>query len=467
MRRVFDIRPLHRPGPVPLPRPALARVPRPLCARRAAFLAVLAAGAGCRAVPLETAGDPATAIAQVDGIASALEQRFTRVQRAPRYAAARMRIARYAGAPSKLVNDTALWTAMRTTREGAEREQEAFSALAGGRYTFTERARAPLPVRVGDERHLVRLRHLGDDVWAWHTEVDHAVGTVSPEGGAAIFRGWFRATERPAAAVRADYRGAFPRTTAALGRLVTLDSVATRRDADGATLVTLRMQVRSQRLRDSFPHFAAWVARYVEPARYRYRLADGTGAEWWDAQAQDRVLTVRFRSRDGVLLPLGGGTRPLPDSLTLHVDALAKIGLFTVGVTAMRGSFVQRRLPGERSWALRFTEPPHWHLPLVAERLLATPLRRPFLGGGVQLLMGFRTGPQGQGLLFRHIDLAVEESAVVRWLGALGFTAISEHEGPADEEENRFVAELFHAVRDDLAALPRLPDWELSGSAGR
>lgn len=449
----------HAPAIVPRHRPA------PLCG--ALLLLPLAAGAGCRAVPLDTAADPAAAVAHVDGVASALEQRFTQVVRAPRYAAARMRIARYAGAPSKLVRDTALWTAMRTTREGAEREQEAFSALTGGRYTFTERARAPLPVRVGDERHLVRLRHLGGDVWGWHTEVDHAAGTIPPEGAGAFFRGWFRSLERPPAAIRADYRAAFPRTAAALGRLVTLDSVATRRDAEGATLVTLRMQLRSRQLRETFPHFAAFVARYVEPARYRYRLADGTGAEWWDARAEERVLTVRLRSRDGVLLPLGGGTRPLPDSVTLHVDAFAKLGLFTVGVSGMRGSFVQRRLAGERSWQLRFAEPPQWHLPLVAERLLAGPLRRPFLGGGVQLRLGFRTGPEGQALLFRHMDLAVEESPIVRWLGALGFTAVSEHEGPADEEENRFVAELFRAVRDDLAALPRLPDRELPGSAGR
>jgi hypothetical protein len=371
-------------------------------------------------VPLGVAADPATAIAHVDGIASALEQRFTRVLRTPRYSAARLRIARYAGAPSKLVDDTTLWTALRSTRDGAEREQEAVSALAGGRYRFTEQARAPLPVRVGDERHLVRLRQLGGNVWGWHTEVDHAVGQVAPEGGAALFTGWFRSTERPAAALRSDYRAAFPRTAAALGRLVTLDSVATQRDT----------------------------------------LADATGAEWWDARAEQRVLTVRFRSRDGVLLPLGGGTRPLPDSVTLHVEGFAKLGLFTVGVSGMRGSFVQRRLPGERSWFLRFAEPPHWHLPLVAERLLSAPLRRPFLGGGVQLRLGFRTGPQGQALLFRHTDLAVEESAIVRWLGALGFTALSEHEGPADEEENRFVAELFRAVRDDLAALPGLAGRE-------
>jgi hypothetical protein len=167
------------------------------------------------------------------------------------------------------------------------------------------------------------------------------------------------------------------------------------------------------------------------------------------------VLTERLRVRDGVLLPLGGGTRPLPDTVVLHADARAKVGLFSVGVSGMRGTFAIHRAAGERSWFLRFTEPPTWHLPLVAERLLATPLRRPFLGGGVQLRTGFRTGPQGQALLFRHIDLAVQESAIVRWLGNLGFTAVSEHEGAADEEEDRFLVELFRALRDDLTALSR------------
>ena len=33
-----------------------------------------------------------------------------------------------------------------------------------------------------------------------------------------------------------------------VGRLVTLDSIATQRDGEGATLVTLRMQVRARQL---------------------------------------------------------------------------------------------------------------------------------------------------------------------------------------------------------------------------
>ena len=443
--------------------PLRSRLPVPCTTRRRPLLLpVLAAipwlGA-CRAVPLEGTRDgattPAAAVAQAEALAAALEARFTRVYRAPRYATARLRIARYAGAPSKLVHDTTLWTASRTTREGAEREQEAFSSLVAGRYRFVEQARAPIPVRVGDERHLVRLRQLSGSEWGWHTEVEHAVGTITPEGAAALLRGWFRSLERPPAAIRADYRTAFPRTAQALGRLVTLDSIATQRDGEGATQVTLRLQVRARQLQATFPHFAEFIARYVEPARYRYRLADAAGTTWWDAQAADRVLTVRLRVRDGVLLPLGGGTRPLPDTVVLHADARAKVGLFSVGVSGMRGTFAIHRAAGERSWFLRFTEPPTWHLPLVAERLLATPLRRPFLGGGVQLRTGFRTGPQGQALLFRHIDLAVQESAIVRWLGNLGFTAVSEHEGAADEEEDRFLVELFRALRDDLTALSR------------
>jgi hypothetical protein len=434
--------------------PAVRRRPLLLLA-----LGTVAWGTGCRGVALEGARDgtttPAAAVAHTEALAAALEARFTRVYRAPRYAAARLRIARYAGAPSKLVNDTALWTAARTTREGAEREQEAFSSLVAGRYRFVEQPRAPVPVRVGDERHLVRLRQLSASEWGWHTEVEHAVGTITPEGAAALLRGWFRSLERTPGEIRADYRATFPRTAQALGRLVTLDSIATQRDGEGATQVTLRMQVRARQLQGTFPHFAAFIARYVEPARYRYRLADAAGTTWWDAQAADRVLTVRLRVRNGVLLPLGGGTRPLPDTVVLHADARAKVGLFSVGVSGMRGTFAIHRAAGERSWFLRFTEPPTWHLPLVAERLLATPLRRPFLGGGVQLRTGFRTGPQGQALLFRHIDLAVQESAIVRWLGNLGFTAVSEHEGAADEEEDRFLVELFRALRDDLTALSR------------
>ena len=49
-----------------------------------------------------------------------------------------------------------------------------------------------------------------------------------------------------------------------------------------------------------------------------------------------------------------------------------------------------------------------------------------------------------------HEDL---ESAVIRFLGGLSGSAFSEFDGPAEREENKFNAELFQAMREDLKGL--------------
>ena len=43
---------------------------------------------------------------------------------------------------------------------------------------------------------------------------------------------------------------------------------------------------------------------------------------------------------------------------------------------------------------------------------------------------------------------------MVRWLGALGGTAMGEFAGATEREQNRFVSELFAALQADLRALP-------------
>ncbi|MFY7923763.1 MAG: hypothetical protein ACOVSI_15255, partial [Gemmatimonas sp.] len=182
-------------------------------------------------------------------------------------------------------------------------------------------------------------------------------------------------------------------------------------------------------------------------------LADRRGNDWFDAQAANRVLTLRFRTKGGALQPLTGAARPMPDTLILNVDALAKIGVFSVGVSNMVGEFVHVSTPRERAWQIRFTREPKWHLPLMAERLLSSAIRHPFEGTGVSFRLGFRTGPSGQTISERVIDVAVRESAIMRWLGTLGFTAMSDFAGNVEEEENRFLVELFRGMRTDMEGL--------------
>jgi hypothetical protein len=437
-------------------------LPRTVTARRAAarsatamVLAVATAFAlgGCRAATLAYGPDLAAAKANAEAFATAFQTRFTNVVRTPKFRNARMRIARYAFAPSKLRNDTALWTGMRTTRTGADRDLEVQAGLSGTQYLFTARAAVPLPVRVGDSRHLIELEQLAGNDWAWRTRVDNAIGAMPPSRADDITRALFLSAERPAGALRADYRAALPRTTAALGRLLTIDSIATVPQSDGSTLVTLRITVSGDRLQRVFPAFAKYIRDYVEPARYRYRLSDRNGSDWFDAEARERVLTVRFRSHDGQLQPILGTARRMPDTLQIHVDALARISFFTVGVTNMQGEFVHTSTARERGWTMHFAKDPEWHLPLITERLLRSPLRRPFEGKGVHFSLGFRTGPENQTLLTREIDVTVRESAIMRVLGNLGFTAMSDFAGTVEDEESRFLADAMAAFRADVAGI--------------
>ena len=419
---------------------------------RAALLVTVTCATGCRSVVLAHGADPATARANADAFAAAIEHRFTSVARTPKFANARLRLGRYALAPSKLVGDTALWTSSRTNGTGPERELELGASLVNGRFSFVARPRVTLPSRTGDERHVIRLSALGGDDWLWSTQVDHAIGGLPPARADDIARALFASAERPASTVRADYRSAFPRTTQALGRMFTIDSLGTATQPDGSTLVAMHILTGSKGLKAGFPAFAKYVDKYIAPARYRFRLSDRTGADWFDAQGAASHVVIRFRSHDGELLPLTGPARRMPDSLLLNVDALAKIGLFTVGVTKMQGEFVHVSTPSERAWAMRFTKDPQWHLPLIAERLLRTPLRRPFTGEGMTFRLGLRSGPDGATLLGRTFNVTVRESAIMRFLGNLGFTAMSDYAGIVEEQENRFIAEAFQAMRADLRA---------------
>ena len=414
--------------------------------------AALALG-GCRAAVLAYGPDLATAKANADAFAAAIESRFTNVARSAKYSAARMRIARYAFAPSKLANDTAIWTGMQTTRAGVARDLESHGTLTGAQYVFTARPAVTMPTKIGDSRHLIELAPVAENDWGWRTRVDHAIGPMPPGRADDVTRALFFSAERPAAAVRADYQSVLPRTTAALGRLLTIDSIATTPQRDGSTLVTLQITVSGDRLKRGFPAFAKYISKYVEPASYRYRLTDRSGSDWFDADARNQVLTVRFRSHDGQLQPILGAARRMPDTLQIHVDALAKISLFTVGVTNMQGEFVHTKNARERGWAMRFTKDPEWHLPLITERLLRSPLHRPFEGKGVLFTLGLRTGPNGQTLLTRELDFTVRESAIMRFIGNLGFTAMSDFAGKAEEEESRFIAESMAAFRADISAL--------------
>ena len=142
----------------------------------------------------------------------------------------------------------------------------------------------------------------------------------------------------------------------------------------------------------------------------------------------------------------------MPDSLQMRVDASAKFLMFRVGVSEMVGELTAIRGAHERGWTMRFQRAPHWHFPLAVNHLISRTLDRPFEKGGMLFRIAVRDGEVGQSLIARRFDVAVQESAIVRWLGGLGGKAMDDFAGRAEVEENRFTAEALQALRADVAA---------------
>lgn len=415
---------------------------------------VLGSASACRGALSAYADSPPAAEQAADDFAAGILLRFSTPERDPSFGYARMRIARYALAPSKLVDDS-VWSKVTPARYAVV----AHGRYTGGRYVFTARPEVPLPSRLGDSRHAVELDTLPDGDWRWRTQVDHAVGRMTPHAMADILTALMRSAERPAEQIRADYRATLPRTTAALGRLATLDTVRTERQADGSTLVTLGIQLAPDRISAAFPNFARFLKKYVSPARYSYVLRDpslpGMHARdrWFVAEADRDLLMLRFRSRNGVLQPLDGPARAMPRSLALEARASAKVSMFTVGVTELFGRFTFVNTPTEVGWDIHFETEPEWDLPPVAGLLIRSPLQRPFQGDGSSLRLTMKRLPSGQTAIHRRTEVAVHESAVLRWLGNLGFTAMDDFAGKVELEEAQFTADAMRAMRADIAAL--------------
>jgi hypothetical protein len=430
--------------------------PAPRARLLATLLLATTTSVACRDAATAFGPSPATAAANARDVFAAMAMRFTNVQRAPRFARARGKLGRYALTPSKIYDDTSIWLPA-ATGAGDVRALTLEGSFAGGRYVFVPRAEVPLPSRLGESRHAMRLRRIGDNEYEWATAVDQGVGTGLRAAQLEDVYGALLASavrHGGDGAVRADYRAAFPRTAAALGQLFSLDGVRTTPAADGSAAVLVTVRLHPERLHARYPAFEQYVTKYVVPSRYHLTLRDGLRARWFDAAADRGVLTVLLRATpDGRMAPLDGPARAMPDSLTLTADFSTHILVFDVGVSDLKAAFVVRRTAHERGWQMRFATEPDWHLPLATRYLIRAPLRRPFANGGTTLLVTARDSAGAQTLLSRRLTMAVQESAILRFLGALGFTAMSDFAGQSETEENRFLADAFAAMRADAESL--------------
>ena len=427
----------------------LLRIPR-----SAAFvLAATLLATACRPAWDAFGTGPAQAQANGVALAEALHRRFLSVERSPFYSAARAKLGKRALSPSVVFDDTTAWT----SRPDAKNRFLMAEGVAtpDGHYRFTPRPNAPYPDRLADARHLTQLTKLArESEFEWRTSVDFALGSMTPADWGTFVRGLFASAEgRNDGDLRADVRSTLPRTTVALGRMFSLDTLHAQRLADGSTALTIFTTVHPGWLKVQFPQYAKFVDKYVSPSAYRIVLRDSRNSRWLDLKADNRWLAIKLRVMNGGLVPLDGAVRPMPDTLQLSMDASTKFSIFTIGFRGMQGSIVFLRSATERGWAMRFDKAPEWQLPLFTGSMLRTPLRRPFEQGGVVGKVSFRTGAGGQTWLSRDFRVAVQESAVIRFLGGFSGSAFSEFDGPAEQEENKFNAELFQAMRDDLKGL--------------
>ena len=377
--------------------------------------------------------------------------RFTNIQRPPKIIRARQQFGHYALTPSGVYNDTSIWLATAPDSSRLFGNEGYFSV---DRYIVVARLSNTPPDALTESREIVRLRRLAADDYEWFTNVDVALGRIPAKSIADVLAATLAAGEgRSPAAIRADYTTNFPRTTAALGRLFTLDTLRATVDAEGATTYEIAIRLTPEILKATMPHYAAYIDKYISKGQYRITLADKSGVHWLEAWAANYYMHFKMRSKDGHFAPLEGAVRQMPEALNIRIDIAMKILVFTVGWSDMTGEFNIINTPHERGWAMRFAKEPEWRLPLAVGRLLKSPLRRPFQGQGIPVRISIRDNPGAQTLLNRRGTLVVQESGILRFLNRLSGTAVGDFLGPSERQANRFNADAFRALRADVAAI--------------
>jgi hypothetical protein len=380
----------------------------------------------------------------------ALSVSFAPAEYDARYGGARQRMADNFLAPTALWRDSANWTVVTP----ATRTIFARGLFTGTHYRETAEATwPPLPAALGESRHRISLTPLGGDGrFRWETRVEWNLGTA-PAAGFERLAGLLALAATRSDGAAATWRAQLPRSSAALGRLFRIDSTRADRARDGTWLVTYAVRLVPDSAAREFPELARFVSRYIARSWFDLRLGDRRGARWMEAEARNLLLRVRVRvGPDGRLVPLLGPAGPLPDSLILTGDAFARGGFAGVGIRKIQGDFLLRRGHGRAGFSLRWNREPEWKFPFSVDRLISSALRAPFAGDGVAVDFGVEDGPGGRLLLVRALGGEFQESWLVRWMGALAGSVFGSWTGKVEPDANRFIAEAFAALRDDVRA---------------
>ncbi len=441
MKRLL-YRPPRRPPPMRRP----TRLPVAF-----ALLALWGAALGCRSVPPRLGTTGPEAIVTADGVFGSIATRFSTVTRDPKARIARQRIARQALTPAALFNDTAawLWSAGPDLRSISWR-----GTVEGRAMHFRAAGNLHMPARAGEGLHHLQLRRLGDGAYEWTANVDLGIGAATPANVAAIPAAFIAAGERAdLAAARAEIATAFPRSAQTWGRLFSVQALRSEPDGSGAWRQRHTITLHTDRAARTYPRFGKWLAEYISPVRMHLRLRQD-GRTWFDFTLRGDTMTLAFRSRNGTLLPLEGGDMPMPDTVRMETDFSTRLLIFRLGFRQLENDFITVRTAQRRGWLLRFTNEPQWDLPLLTERMLRSPLRRPFTGTGSTLsVIATARSDWPQAALARSLVVPVQDSPILRFLGRLGNAAVDGYVNGAEEQSTAWISAAFGALRDDARAV--------------
>jgi hypothetical protein len=386
-----------------------------------------------------------------DDLVVAIATRFGPIDRGDRFDAARPKLARSALVPSRVFDEPGIWTA----KEGDWRLLDFFGHRDGTAYRLDVRESAPPPREPGDYRGRLRLRRIDDGRYEWRMRQELAVGPLRPVDVAKAATALLRSVEgvSPEEA-RAHAAESFPRATAVFSRLFDLEALELRSEDGGATAVALVIRLKPDQIRATMPRYARFLEKHAAPMRWTATLSDTSGTPWWTARFEELGWTIRFRVREGSLVPLEGtADQRLPSELRLTFDYSTKAGLFTFGVRKLIADVTLTRLPGEKGYVARFRREPEWRLPFLIKPFLRSSLRYPFEGPGSSSAFSLREQTDGPTELVREFDTRVRESWIVKWIGGAGHAAVSDFRKGAESESDRYSRECLYALRDDVVTL--------------
>jgi hypothetical protein len=223
---------------------------------------------GCRQALRGLGPNAATLERNADQLFGAMVLRYSQVSRDPKYELARNHLNRSALVPSRVFDDSSIWTSMPSPVLRALLVQ---GTPDDGKYELANRPNVARPARLGASRHIITLARLSPNEFVWDTSVDFGLGTVTAAEVGALATGLLASAERGSEQeARADYRAATPRAAAVLSTLFSIDSMHATPFSDGTSDVHLTIGLHTDMLKARYPAFADYVAKYANPAHYRF-----------------------------------------------------------------------------------------------------------------------------------------------------------------------------------------------------